>query len=479
MPKTYDSLIRVSKMGSRVVSADSTMTIDDQRDANEHAVSEAGGLVGKELLAIDESGYSVTESPQWREALGRCERGDSAGIVVAYGDRLTRNWRGVGAYYDALEKAGAEVLIGNMPGVDFRTPEGRVSTGMLAIMGDMQYQAAKVRGERIADRTIARGVPNRVPYGYRRNAVNGVKVDPDRDAKALVPNPETAPWVKLVFELRADAWSWGRIADELAARGARGPAGGAFVPSTLSWMIGNRVYLGTVTLGKRTVERAHEPIVDTMVWTAAQRPPRSPQHRDGRFAAGLAGGLLTCSTCGGGMSIVAGQARGGGERFSYACRGRNAAGRCSRPVAITKEKIDRWLDEWVVDGIEGQEPFDVFITARELESARRAVALAVERRQRIVVTAAEWEPEDAKAAYDAAKAAELGARAHYDHLAARASELDDLPDSADAWHALSLDGQRRVLRLLVDRIEVAPPVSRSKFASMAARLKLVERDGGE
>jgi hypothetical protein len=337
--------------------------------------------------------------------------------------------------------------------------------------------------QRLADRTIERGVPNRVPYGYRRNGtfVDKVlveKVDPERDAKALVPDPERAQWVRLIFSLRADEWSWGRIVDTLAARGVPGPRGGAWTVSTLSALVANPAYLGVVTLGRRSVPAAHEPLVSASLWREAQSSPRSAQHRDGRFAGGLAAGLLTCSTCGGRMSIVGSPARGGGERFSYTCRRRSASGKCSRPLAITKDKIDRWVDAWVVAGIEGQEPFDVFVTARELEAARHGVALAEQRRRQIVATAATWDPEDAKAAYDAAKAAELGARAHYDDLAGRTADLGDLPDSADAWHALDLDGQRRVLRLLVDRIEVAPPVSRSKFASMDARLKLVERDGG-
>lgn len=475
MPKTYDSLIRVSKMGSRLESADSTMTITDQRDANAHAVKQAGGVVGKELLAIDQSGYSVTESEQWREALERCERGESKGIVVAYGDRLTRNWRGVGAYYDALEKAGAEVIIAAMPGVDFRTPDGRVTTGMLAIMGDMQYQAAKVRGDRIADATMARGVPNRVPYGYRRNEVDGVKVDPDRDAKALVPDPDRAPWVQLVYRMRADAHSWGQIANELSARGARGPKSPMWGKTTLSWMVANPVYLGTVVLGKRTVKNAHEPLVSEALWRQAQATQRvSP--RNGRLVGGLAAGLLTCSTCGGRMSVLGGRDHSGGSRVSYGCRGQWATGNCTRPVCISKPVVDDVVEAWIVEGI-ASEHITVFTSARELSAARVALDDAIAKRVRIVAMVAEWDDaEDADAAYRAAKAAEAAAREHYDQLAARADDLAQLPATADAWHALDLDGQRRVARLLIDRIEISPPLSRSKFASVAARIQLVERD---
>lgn len=473
MPKIYDSLIRVSKLGSRIVSADSTMTIDDQRDANVYAIGRADGALGRELRADDQSGYSVTESPQWKEALRRCEAGESHGIVVAYGDRLTRNWRAIGAFYDRLEACGAEVIIAAMPGVDFRTPEGRVTTGMLAIMGDMQYQAAKVRGERIADRTMARGVPNRVPYGYRRNEQTGVKVDAERDAKALVPDPDTAQWVKLIFRHRAARWSWGNIADELDRLGVLGPTGKGWGQSTLSAIIANRAYLGVVTLGKRVVEDAHEPLVDLALWREAQSTQRAPT-RTGRLRGGLAAGLLMCSGCGERLQVVSANTNRA-PRTMYACSRRRASGRCARPVAISKERVDTAVEKWILDGMSGEDPFDIFVGARELEVARIAVERANAQLAQLLKTVATWDPDDAKVAYDAAKAGEADARAHYDQLAARADEAAALPDSPNAWYALGLDAQRRVLRLLVDRIDVAPPLSRSKFADVTARLTLKER----
>jgi hypothetical protein len=74
--KTYDSLIRVSKMNGRAETADSTMTIDDQTAANRQAVRDVGGRVGKTLKALDQSGFSVHESKAWQAAVARIGRGD-------------------------------------------------------------------------------------------------------------------------------------------------------------------------------------------------------------------------------------------------------------------------------------------------------------------------------------------------------------------------------------------------------------------
>lgn len=478
----FDSLIRVSKMDGRVESAESTMTIIDQRGANEHAIRAKGGRVGREFRALDQSGSTVTESRAWREALARCQSGESAGIVIAYGDRLARNWRALGGFYDELEAAGAQVIIAGMPHVDYRTADGRMMTGMMAVVADMQWQTAKARGDKVADLTLARGVPNRAPYGYRRNGTFVdkrcvEKIDADRDAKALVPDPEQARWVALIYRRRADGYSWSQIADELAAHGVPAPSGAPrWERSSLSTVIRNRAYLGVVTLGKHRepVRDAHEPLVTEGLWHRAQSTHGVT--RNGTLGAGLATGLIRCVSCGGTMSIIGATARPGAPRRAlYSCRRDSSQGKCIRPMTITKAVVDAWLDDWVARGVEGEQPFAIFASARELVDARAAVDRAQARRRQIVLTAAEWDPEDAKAAYDAAKAVEAAACERYDALVARADDAAVLPASADAWHALDLDHQRRVLRLLVDSVIVAPPRSRSKFAVITERLTLVER----
>ena len=183
--KTYDALIRVSKMNGRKESAESTMTTDDQAAAIVRAIREVGGRRGMTHEALDQSGFTIHRSDTYRKILDRVRAGKAQGIVIAYGDRLTRNWRAVGSFYDELEAAGAEVIIAGMPGVDYRTAAGRTMTGLMAVMSDAQYQTAKARGDAIAELTFKRGVPNRVPYGYRpqRRPVRGKdRPEPGRES---------------------------------------------------------------------------------------------------------------------------------------------------------------------------------------------------------------------------------------------------------------------------------------------------------
>jgi site-specific DNA recombinase len=312
--KTYDALIRVSKMNGRKESAESTMTLDDQAGAIRHAIKATGGRRGKTFEALDQSGFTIHRSDAYRLILERVRSGKSDGIVVAYGDRLTRNWRAVGAFYDELEAAGAEVIIAGMPGVDYRTAAGRTMTGLMAVMSDAQYMTAKARGDAIADAVLARGVPNRVPYGYRRNAdpVTGVKTDPDRDGKALVPDDVldkhgnvvggTARVARRIFEMRGDGYAWSVIVRTLNEAGVPAPNGRQWVTSSLSTIIRNEAYTGLVRLKKRRVEGAHEPLVTPARWRRVQSA--RPVVRNGNLVAGIAGGLLECSGCGQPLSVI-------------------------------------------------------------------------------------------------------------------------------------------------------------------------------
>ena len=471
--KTYDSLIRVSKMNGRVETDDSTMTINDQANANRQAVRDVGGRIGKTFKAKDQSGFTVHESPQWQTAVDRIRQGESDGIVVAYDDRLGRNWRKAGPFYDSLEAVGGELLISAMPGVDYRTPEGRAMTGMLAVASEMGFTAKRTLGNRIAQQTVDNGVPNMVPYGYRRNEVDGRKTDPARHAKALVPDKHTAPTVKRIYKLRAGGESWTGIADTLNAAGIASPKGKQWTIQTLSSLVANEVYLGVVALGDRRHEGAHKPLVTPMQWRAAQTTGTIT--RNGRMTTGLAGAVLVCSGCGKPMRV--GSSGGsGGKRLFYGCARRSAEGPCPAPTNVSKDAADAFVDEVMVEEIEG-DGLEMVASARELEAARKAVAHATAHRKawhRVQGTVAddEWREE-----YEQRAHAERLAADAYEQQLAHAADVDDLPADADAWRALDTTHQRRVARSLIDAVVVAPPKNRSRYADITDRFTVRLKDG--
>jgi DNA invertase Pin-like site-specific DNA recombinase len=473
--KAYDALIRVSKMNGRKESAETTMTTDDQEAAIARAIKEAGGRRGRTFEALDQSGFTIHRSEAYRTILDRVRAGESDGIVVAYGDRLTRNWRAVGAFYDALEDAGAEVIIAGMPGVDYRTHAGRTMTGLMAVMSDAQYQTAKARGDAIAELTVARGVPNAVPYGYRRNAdPSGAKVDSELDVKALVPDEQAAPVVRRIFALRLDGYKWAAIVAALNEAGVSSPRGGRWMHSTVCTLVANEVYTGVVKLGRRRVENAHEALVSRADWQRAQSTRTVVRH--GRYAAGLAGGLLQCSGCGGPLGV------GGHEgRLTYGCRRVAKGGRCPRPVHVTKDAADDFVEETIEIALRhGQ--LAAVVSSRDRERQRARVAKAKAELEAFVVTAAALDATLFKTGIDARQVKLDDEQARYDELEARAEAAASVP-TLDGWRELKarndLEGQRRVARLLIDGIVVAPPAPRSKLAPITDRFSIRWGGGGQ
>jgi DNA invertase Pin-like site-specific DNA recombinase len=460
--KKFDSLIRVSKMNGREESAESTLTIRDQREAVKAAAAEAGGRIVREHKALDQSGRTVHKSDEYRLILERVHAGATAGIVVAYGDRLTRNWRAVGPFYDQLEQAGAEVVLAGLPGVDYRTATGRMVTGMMAVVSDMVGTQSKERGDRIANQIIERGVPNRVPYGYRRNEdEHGVKTDPDRDGKALVPDETEAPIVRRIFELRLDGYRWADIAKALNEAGVPSPRGGHWTHPTICTIVQNEAYTGVVKLGERRVEGAHEPLVSRSDWQRAQSTRTVARH--GRLVTGLAGGLLECSGCGRPLSVH------GDPRTVYGCRRKSSAGPCPRPVYVSKDAADDFVEETIVDVLERGRGVDLVASARDLEAARNAAERARAEREAFVKLASALEPGDFRAGYEERRAREVEAAAAYDELLAQAADAQALPANGSAWNKLDFEEKRRAARSLIAGIVVAPPRSRSKLTPIADR----------
>lgn len=471
--KSYDSLIRVSKMGAREESAETTMTVADQRKTCARAVGEVGGKIGREHKALDQSGRTVHQSAAYAAILERVRTKQTDGVVVAYGDRLTRNWRAVGAFYDACEQAGAEIIIAGLPGVDYRTSAGRMVTGMMAVVGDMVGSQAKERGEKIADATIARGVPNKVSYGYRRNASNpadpSTKTDPERDVKGLVPDPDQAAIVRRIFELRAQGHGGVSIARKLNEAGVPGPRGGRWTPGTIDKVVKNETYLGVVTLGERRVEGAHAPLVTRTQWLRAQNT--RPVVRNGRLVGGVAQGLLVCSGCERPLSPMG---SGSDGRRHYGCRRESSAGVCPRPVYVSKPDADEYVIDSLDDLLAEGATFALSGAAHDLELLRVERERAQEELDAFVDVVSASEP-SFRRGYDRRKAAIEAAQAALD--AADIANDDDLElPTADEWQQLvaadDVSALRRIASVLIDRITVSPPASRSKFSPIADRFAL-------
>jgi site-specific DNA recombinase len=452
--KTYDYVIRVSRMNGREESADSTMTVDDQRARAHEEIAAAGGRVGVEHKATDVSGFSAVDSPQYRSVVERLRSGAAQGLAFAYGDRMSRNWWDSGRFFHELEGLDAEVLIAGRRGVDYRTPDGRATMGMEAIMSERQWWMYKDRGERTADRVIfERGVANVVPYGYRRNGtfVDGklvARARDDLDAKALVPDPETSEVVRRIFQMRIDGVSWTDIADELNGGGIPSPRGGRWTVSTIRSIVRNEAYLGVVRYKDRRNEKAHAPLVSRATWKAAQAA--ETVQRTGAYAAGVAGGLLRCSGCGRKLVVAGSRAH-----VSYGCRRQHNGGRCPAPVFVVKDPVDEYVDRIVSEKLRG----DVG-TAPGLKLARlrEEHARAVDELNAYVEVARALDRDAFQRGLSVRQEKVDAASAASSREEAKVGLVEELPQ-AHAYQDLPLADRRRVAAALIAEIVVAPTAS--------------------
>src|SRR5262249_12608218 len=131
---------------------------------------------------------------------------------------------------------------------------------------------------------IARGIHGASPiYGYVK--VNG---------RPLTLDPETAPNVRMMFQLRADGWSPGRIANRLNDE-APLPGERKWTSRKVSQILANRAYLGHAYYGEIENRDAHPAIVTRNDFDAAQ--VAGPGKNALKNEQGKLTGLIRCAGC--------------------------------------------------------------------------------------------------------------------------------------------------------------------------------------
>jgi DNA invertase Pin-like site-specific DNA recombinase len=416
-------VIRVSQIGART--GESFRSPGEQRQR----IEEACGRDGLELVEAHEEidvsgGTPLAERHGLRAAVEAIEGGEAEVLMVAYFDRLVRSLRVQGEVVQRVEAAGGRVLALDVGDVSEATAAKWVQGTMLGMMSEYYRRSIGERVGAAQAQAVDAGVwPSRLPFGYLRGE-DGV----------LVPDPATAPLVSACFTLRADGASVRALQRYLAEQGVERQHG------TIAQMLSRRVYLGEIHFGELVNLEAHSPLISLDLWRRVQgvRVPRGPLARSPRLLARL--GVLRCGTCGARMSV------GGRRKYpAYRCTPSND---CPRPAQIQAHVAEGVVVEAVRAALA-----DVTGKASSEQDAREAVAVA----------------EQAQADLDAAIRAFSGLadepsaterlgdlRRARDEAVDRAEQLGGLRasytvDVAAEWDALSVEGQRDLIRAVVAR----------------------------
>lgn len=149
-----------------------------------------------------------------------------------------------------------------------------------------------------AHRAVREGVAmGSTPYGYLKDRSTGKVVH--------VPDPDTAPIIRAIFEMYAHRnMSFMQIRDDLNRRDVPSPNGGAWSDNGVGNLLSRPAYVGDVVWGESYIRDAHEPIVTRELFEAVQRRRKIK----GELSRGktqrshyLLSGIIYCAHCGGRM----------------------------------------------------------------------------------------------------------------------------------------------------------------------------------
>jgi DNA invertase Pin-like site-specific DNA recombinase len=474
--RAMDGYVRVSRRAGR--EGESFISPDVQR----RKIAAWAEMNGIEVAAwweeIDQSGAKLAR-PMFQEAIGRCERGETGGIVVARLDRFARSAVDALESIKRLNQAGAR-FVSVEDNFDGSTAMGRFAIGILSLIAELELERIRENWSVAVSEAVGRGihVSSRPPTGYQRG----------KDAR-LVVDPKAAPHVAEAFRMRATGTSWADIARYLEEHKTYPPTGNKHWSKVgVAHMIGNPVYLGEARSGKYVNKNAHHPLVTRAEYDAAQGVNKSLfKARDNSIASqAMLGGIARCAGCGHTLKITGNTDRKTGERYPiYYCTGRYASGPCPSRATIRASLLDTYVEREVQSALE--EEGGIFAqavdaseradeAARAVEDAELELDLYLANPKLLTLLGEAKFLQGAEARQHALD----NARAHLAQLRTQTTLSDELADGdlLHAWPTLTTQEKRRLMHGLLEQVVVSRATNRGRHAEPVAARSVILLSGG-
>ena len=222
------------------------------------------------------------------------------------------------------------------------SPEGVILESVLEGMAEyysLQLSQNIQRGQRASAEKCQSTGGNR-PLGYLT----------DPKTKRFIIDPQTAPTVRMVFDMYAKGNTVSEIVEELNKRGLRTLRGGKFTKNSLHCMLKNEKYIGIYAYKDIVrVEGGIPAIIDVETFTKVQEMlkvnKRAPAHTWNR-ADYLLTDKLFCGHCGSNMVGESGTSKTGKTHNYYICTKRKREHACDKK-AVRQE----WIEGIVLDKV--------------------------------------------------------------------------------------------------------------------------------
>lgn len=255
-------------------------------------------------------------------------------VLVWKLDRFARNRNDSAIFKMRLKRNGVKVISVTENISD--NPEGIILESVLEGMAEFysaELSQKITRGMR-ESALKSQSLGGHVPLGYK-------SVD-----KKLIPNPDTAPIVRLAFELYASGWSVADICREFNTRGYRTSKGSPFNANSFKVLLRNKKYIGVYKFNDIEIEDGMPSIIDKELFYAVQKRLKQTGDAPGRGKAKvdyLLSGKLFCGECGSQMNGDCGRSKTGTRYHYYSCYGKKKLKTCN-----SKSLPKNWIEDIVV-----------------------------------------------------------------------------------------------------------------------------------
>lgn len=261
--------------------------------------------------------------PVFRAMLGQLENHDATGLIIHKIDRSARNlrdWADLGELIDT----GIDVRFAH-DNLDLDTRGGRLAADIQAIIAADYIRNLRDEVKKGLYGRLRQGLyPLPAPIGYLDRGPGRIKAI----------DPAAAPLVVDAFERFATGtYTKGAILEDLRAQGLRNAGGSLVTYSSLSRLLTNPFYAGTLQLriDPTTYQGQHQPLISRELFDQVQSVLRGLRPTPTTRARHLSTyrGLLRCSGCG---RTLVGEIKKG--HTYYRCHQITCRGTCLREEAV-------------------------------------------------------------------------------------------------------------------------------------------------
>ena len=312
---------------------DDSNSIQNQKLLLEKYAAEKGFT---NTLFLYDDGYSGTNfnRPGWQQVMELMENGQVETLIVKDMSRLGREYLQVGQYTELIFPSYGVRFIAVNDGVDSLCESTNDFTPFRNLMNEFYAKDCSKKGcsvVRLKAETGAR-VSSRPRYGYMK--------DPADPKRHMVPDPETAPVVRYIFDLCVSGKGPAQIAKQLKKDKIPTPGysyyqkhgvelTGVDITQPYNWStntvagiledetyLGHTINLKSTTLSfknKKRIERpeseqlrfenTHEALISRQTWEIVQDIRKHKRRRANMAEQNIFSGLVYCLDCGGTMVL--------------------------------------------------------------------------------------------------------------------------------------------------------------------------------